>query len=211
MSQPEQRLKSRFASLLGRKLQKGSFMLQLIETGTGVGVPDIYLSFDFSRMTSDKQREQGRMTSENRSVDNPAVTKFDECQNADHCTMWIEAKTLDYKVDRFQLNWAKLHWKAGGLTYILTTMPAPGKAKRLQSGILQGSPGLQTNLPHTNPYHNKLDPLGSFAYPTVDLLPKVFINLFDPNTSNKKEGDLILISFDDAMLDYSSLGRYLAS
>lgn len=38
---------------------------------------------------------------------------------------WIETKTTDYVVDRFQYSWASRHSATGNTAYILTLIPAP--------------------------------------------------------------------------------------
>ena len=40
-------------------------------------------------------------------------------------TVWLETKTTDYKVDRFQLNWSHLLANTGTASYVLTHIPTP--------------------------------------------------------------------------------------
>ena len=43
-------------------------------------------------------------------------------------SMWFETKTTDYRADPYQCNWASTHQKAGGITYVITHIPAPPAA-----------------------------------------------------------------------------------
>lgn len=102
---PEQKLRTKFDTLLKKTLPKGRYLLQSIETNT-VGVPDFYLAY----------------------------------YNKPPC--WIETKTTDYKIDRFQMNWAHTHLAAGQPTYILTHIPGHTTTR-------QQPPTIPPSLAHT--------------------------------------------------------------
>jgi len=143
-------------------------MLQRIETSTGTGIPDIYFSFAKS---------------------SPSV---------EGGSMWIETKTVDYVVSNEQLNWAATHWRAGGLTYLVTRIKhAPTTRPR--------TPSASSTLPtHTNIYPTLLNLLKT-------PLTQGIISYDQLTNSTQKKGQetLIFLSFDDRMRECSTLGSYL--
>lgn len=164
-SKPELLIYSALRSLLARSLPKGRWILQRIETSTGVGIPDCYCSL---------------------------------LVNEQHVDLWIETKTTEYVVSNEQLNWAATHWRAGGLTYIISRIKhAP------------------TTRPRT-PNASSMVLTQATLYPQLLKLCKTpldnGIQSYDQliNSSKRKgQETLIFLSFDDRMRECSTLGAYL--
>jgi len=114
-------------------------------------------------------------------------------------SMWIETKTLAYKVSNDQLNWASAHWRAGGLTYVCTRINnAPVTAHSTPTAT-------SNHLAHATPYPT-LTELLEVAKTKQDLGIVTYNELLN---SGQIKDELVFLSFDDRMRDCSTLGVYL--
>jgi hypothetical protein len=95
-------------------------------------------------------------------------------------SLWLETKTTEYVVDRFQYTWALRHATTGAQTFILSHLPNRPR----QTAIRSPTTGHHATSPHA---------------PTPPAQPQ-------PPSS---PSGLYLLSFDSKMLDYSTLGRYI--
>ena len=104
--------------------------------------------------------------------------------------LWIETKTLMYKVSTDQLKWAYDHTRASGQTYILTTAPKPTKP------TTKPPPSDATSLPTpcSNPF--------TYPNPHTNMPEQLLACPIAPD-------ELVLVAFDDEMTDYSTLGSFL--
>ena len=90
--------------------------------------PEQKLRLKFSN-TLTKILPKGRFLLQAVETNTVGVPDFYLSYSLDQCktnrTLWIETKTTDYVVDRFQYTWASRHTQTGGATYILTHIPTP--------------------------------------------------------------------------------------
>jgi hypothetical protein len=180
---PEQKIRNKLISTVGHNLPKGRFLLQPIETNT-VGVPDFYLVY---LLFSDC----GLIT-----------TKYRTC--------WIETKTLDYNVDKFQLTWALRHSAAGGETVICTLIqldkltPSIRRTFAELTALASHHPTTANQPPSPSRYKpaTQPQPTGTGQQPPNTAEQPV-------NASNHNRSGLYIINFNNKMLDYSTLGRYI--
>ena len=118
--------------------------------------------------------------------------------NEQHVDLWIETKTVDYKVSNEQLNWATTHWRAGGLTYLVTRIKHTPTTR-------PNRPNVSSNIPtHTSTYPQLLNGInngrdcGIISYDQLTSTPM-----------KKGQETLIFLTFDDRMRECSTLGSYL--
>jgi len=172
---PEQKLRNKLTSTIGHVLPKGSFLLQPVETNT-VGVPDFYFSYSLPS-------DCGLITIK-------------------HKTAWIETKTLDYEVDKFQMNWYHRHAAAGGRTVLCTIIQLdklPTKTRAIFQQLTAPNNRPQTPFPATTATLQQ--PQTHTPNPTPTTL--------HPSTPTRSNSGLYILSFDPKQLDYSTLGSYI--
>ena len=112
--------------------------------------------------------------------------------NEQHTDLWIETKTLEYKVSDQQLNWASAHWLTGGLTYVCTRI-------KYTPATRPALPAASSTMPaHANPYPQLLE-----------LLKTPSTQGITNSTNRKGQEQLVFLAFDDKMRSHSTLGVYL--
>lgn len=167
-SKPELLIYQSLRSLFTKHLHKGRWMLQRIETSTGVGIPDCYCSL---------------------------------LVNERHVDLWIETKTTEYVVSNEQLNWAATHWRAGGLTYLIT------RIKHTPTTRPRTPTASSMVLPYATPYPTLLLLLKTHGDNSI--VPVISYDQLTNMPKQKGQETLIFLSFDDRMRECSTLGSYL--
>ncbi len=115
--------------------------------------------------------------------------------------MWIETKTVDYKVSHEQLNWAYANTLAGGKTWVIT------RIKHTPTTAHNG-PTACSNVPTRTSTYPTL--LGLFKTPAIPVDNGIISYDQLTNTPMKKDREtLVFLSFDDRMRECSTLGAYL--
>ena len=100
--------------------------------------------------------------------------------------MWFETKTVDYRLDPYQYNWASTHAKAGGRCFVVTRLPPTKTSPQPPTKPALGQPTTAHQQPQPHP-------------PTPT----------HPHTKPSTPTGLHLLPFDAKMLDYSTLGAYI--
>lgn len=184
---PEQQLRKQFERELIRLLPKGSYLLQPVETNA-VGVPDYYLAYDASRLqqsTKDIVRVNGQ----------PAMEQSSKRSSKQPRSLWIETKTTDYKVDKFQVNWHIRHTNLGCKTVILTLID------QSKTNILTGA-----QIP---PNNTQQTPSRTALQPPQQAQPTQPIPQAQPKPRAIPQPVLFALLATSKMLDYPTLGRYI--
>lgn len=112
--------------------------------------------------------------------------------------IWIETKTVDYKVSNEQLNWAYANTLAGGKTYLVTRIKhSPTTRPRTTTTC--------SNIPtQVTPYPTLLN---MFKTPSTQGI--ISYDQLTNSTQKKGQETLVFLSFDDRMRECSTLGAYL--
>ena len=188
---PEQKLRNKLTSTIGHVLPKGSFLLQPVETNT-VGVPDFYFSYSLPS-------DCGLIT-------------------VKHKSCWIETKTLDYEVDKFQMNWYHRHAAAGGRTVLCTLIQLDKLPPKQRANFQQlinltnkNHPNNPTQTPFPGHTATLQQPQTHTPIQPAQPIPKSTPTRSDnhPQQGQKSNSGLYILSFDPKQLDYSTLGSYI--
>lgn len=113
--------------------------------------------------------------------------------------IWIETKTVDYKVSNEQLNWAYANTLAGGKTYLVT------RIKHSPTTASNGPFSPSTTVRNSAPYPTLLELLKTPSTQGI-----ISYDQLTNSTQKKGQETLVFLSFDDRMRDCSTLGVYLS-
>jgi hypothetical protein len=185
---PEQRLRSKLTSTIGHVLPKGSFLLQPVETNT-VGVPDFYLAYVIGSQLYHKTDRTEAYYLKSRSC-------------------WIETKTLDYNVDKFQMNWYHRHAATGGDT-VLCTLIQLDKLPPKQRANFQQLVNLTNKNHPNNPTQTPFPGHTATLQQPQTTTPNPTPTTLHPSTPTRSNSGLYILNFDPKQLDYSTLGSYI--
>ena len=118
--------------------------------------------------------------------------------------MWIETKTVDYKVSNEQLNWAATQWRANGQTWVITRIKHTPKTHPRTLTTCSNT------LTYATPYP-QLPELQNGSHTSIVSYDQLINSVDKTSFTNMKKGQetLIFLSFDDRMRECSTLGSYL--